>query len=190
MKIRHPADAVSFSRALLVFAWIYCHAHQNIWAVVVVVVIVLSDVIDGPIARRTGTAGPRGAVVDVACDVFVILAAMLAAGATDPLCLVAAAAMVANLLSWVLCNLTACRAGYTRIGRYNGAACYVFLVVVTLLPHLAAVGLAEPERVERLVLALLLFVLGASLVENVAQSLRSGINGGAGQPGMANENHR
>jgi phosphatidylglycerophosphate synthase len=87
VKIRHPADAVSFSRALLVFAWIYCHAHQNIWAVVVVVVIVLSDVIDGPIARRTGTAGPRGAAVDVACDVFVILASTLAAGATDPLCL-------------------------------------------------------------------------------------------------------
>jgi phosphatidylglycerophosphate synthase len=176
--LRHrPADAVSFSRTLLVVAWIRCQAEHSIWALVVVTLIVLSDVIDGPIARRTGTAGPRGALIDVVCDILVILAAMIAAGTTDPLCLVAAAAMVTNLLSWAVCNLTSGGLGYTRIGRYNGAACYLFLVVLTALPHLGAAGLAEPATVEQVALMILLAVLAASLGENVALALLSGRSG-------------
>lgn len=72
----HPAlarlpHALSFARVVLVLAIYYAAAQQDrpLFAVLVLLA-VLTDILDGPLARSTGTANRFGANVDSAADLF------------------------------------------------------------------------------------------------------------------------
>ena len=108
------ADAISFSRLALLVPLVRFERTESPWTVAVLAAIVLSDLIDGPIARRLGTAGSRGASIDAACDVLVVMSAAIAAGLSD------ARYMSLAFLSYGAFSLLIRRFAYTRLGRYDG----------------------------------------------------------------------
>lgn len=160
------ANFVSISRLGLLGLWIYCYASGSAWTLPVMVIIVLTDLADGAIARRLKTAGPLGAKLDVACDVAVCFVGALIAGLSEPLFLAVAGMMAINLLSWLMLCSTAGRRGYTRFGRYNGSACYSLLIVVSAAPWTTLLGTTGQSMIKLVALCTVAAVLGLSTVEN------------------------
>ncbi|HEY3878692.1 MAG TPA: CDP-alcohol phosphatidyltransferase family protein [Trebonia sp.] len=111
----HPADWVTLTRMLLIAGVTALVADSfsrpvSIPALVTLSAVALAlDAVDGPVARRTGTATPLGARIDGEADAFLIL--------------VLSVAVSQDYGGWVLAV---------------GAARYVFLLAGWLIPWLAA----------------------------------------------------
>jgi phosphatidylglycerophosphate synthase len=111
----HPADWVTLTRMLLIAGVTALVADSfsrpvSIPALVTLSAVALAlDAVDGPVARRTGTATPLGARIDGEADAFLIL--------------VLSVAVSQDYGGWVLAI---------------GAARYVFLLAGWLIPWLAA----------------------------------------------------
>lgn len=106
-----PADAVTSSRVVLLGGVVALVAQKGPpWPLVVLAAIALAlDLVDGSVARRTGTASARGARYDMEVDAFVLV--------------VLAVHVAADLGAWVL---------------LVGAARYVFWAASVPWPWLAA----------------------------------------------------
>jgi CDP-diacylglycerol--glycerol-3-phosphate 3-phosphatidyltransferase len=77
------ADAVSLLRALAAIPIVWAIAvHDQPIAFTLFVLAALSDAIDGWLARRGGTLGPRGAFLDPLADKILVLASLVALAAT------------------------------------------------------------------------------------------------------------
>ncbi len=165
---RWAADAVSLSRLVLLFPLVWCEITASPWALAVLAVIVVSDLIDGPIARRLGTAGSRGAFIDAACDVAVVMSAAIAVGASDARYAGLAAVMALAFLSYAGFSLILRRFAYTRLGRYDGAVCFGVVALAGVKALLAAIGVSVPAAAEWIVLGLSAAFLAVSAVENIS----------------------
>jgi phosphatidylglycerophosphate synthase len=83
-----PADRVTTTRAALggvCLAIVVASAVSELsvrswWMLVPAVVALLLDAVDGPVARATGTAGPRGARFDMEVDAAIVLVLSIAVG--------------------------------------------------------------------------------------------------------------
>jgi phosphatidylglycerophosphate synthase len=128
---------------------------------------VASDLIDGPIARRLGTAGSRGALLDAACDVLVVMSAAVAAGLSDARYAGLAAIMALTFLSYAAFSLIIGRFAYTRLGRYDGVVSYGVIAMAIAKAPLAAIGVAVPAAAEWIVLSFSALFLAVSTAENV-----------------------
>jgi phosphatidylglycerophosphate synthase len=127
-------------------------------------VIVASDILDGRLARKLGTANARGAAIDTLCDFAALAAAMIVLGAGDRRMILVLMLMLAAFGSWVVSSFIIGPMCYSRIGKYNGAACYALAVVGSARPFLSAI----PQLLlEWAVLAAAVAVLSASTVENL-----------------------
>ncbi|MGE5623836.1 MAG: CDP-alcohol phosphatidyltransferase family protein [Methanocella sp.] len=165
---RWTADAVSLSRLALLGPWIWCTVTGNAWGLWVWTAIVASDLADGLLARRFATDGRRGALLDPTCDALVVIGAALTLGLSDGRYLGLSGLMAVAFLSWGASSLVGGRLAYTRLGRYNGALCYLSVLVASARPWLLARGAVVPSGVERALLALVAVCLGVSTVENLA----------------------
>ncbi len=170
---RHIANAISLSRLALFVPWSLLRVAHSVWALPVMAVIVATDLLDGPIARRMKTAGPFGGALDAACDAAVSIAAAIVIGLWDVRFLAAAALMGFNALSWLLYRSFTGGKTYTRLGRYNGAACYALIALEgagqladPLFPQAAAIAVTAG-------LAIAGTLLAVSSVENIAALFRS-----------------
>jgi cardiolipin synthase len=74
------ANMVSFARLLGVplFLWLFLGAHQDGWAVTVLVLGGLSDWVDGYLARRLNQVSQLGVIMDPLADRLYILATLIA----------------------------------------------------------------------------------------------------------------
>ncbi len=77
-------NLISFARLLLlpVFLWVYLSGHY-LAGVVILVVVGVSDFLDGFIARATGQVSVLGKLLDPLADRLVIIAVLVAFGAKD-----------------------------------------------------------------------------------------------------------
>ncbi len=167
---RWLADVVSFSRVVLLVPFLWWESRGSIWALPVLAAIVVSDLLDGWIARRLGTAGSVGALIDAACDVVVLMAAAVVLGLSDPRYIAAAGLMAITFGSYTVFSLVIGRFAYTRLGRYDGILCYVLAGVACGHPLLPSAGAAA--AVEWTVLGVTAAVLAASTGENLAGAVR------------------
>lgn len=78
-----PADLVSGVRLVAAPA-LPALAGRPAAFLAVAAVCAVSDLADGPVARRTGTAGPRGALVDSVADAVLLAALVIAAVVAEP----------------------------------------------------------------------------------------------------------
>ncbi|MBN2049617.1 MAG: CDP-alcohol phosphatidyltransferase family protein [Spirochaetales bacterium] len=129
---RHPADALSLSRLFLIVPWILSHLAGSLWALPVMAAIILTDIVDGPVARKTGTACPQGALLDASCDTMVLFTASVAAGLSETRYLGLAVLMVLSFSSWAGYSYITQGQTYTRLGRYNGTLGYILLVIISI----------------------------------------------------------
>jgi CDP-diacylglycerol--glycerol-3-phosphate 3-phosphatidyltransferase len=165
---RWAADAVSLSRVVLLVPLVRLMVLGSPWAMVVLSLIVASDLADGRIARRLGTAGSRGALIDASCDVLVVMSAAIAAGLSDARYAALAAVMAMAFLSYGAFSLLIGRFAYTRLGRYDGVVSYGVIAVTGAKPLFALIGFAVPAAAEWIVLSLSTLFLAVSTAENVA----------------------
>lgn len=132
------ANLVSLSRILLVpFAIATGSSDRGLTCLAIVLAICVSDILDGVVARATGTAGPIGAAFDVVADgvaVFALQGALVARGHWPPHVLATSAGAYAVFLICARRNRQVVR---KPIGRYLGAAVMVGLLVHTGLTVLA-----------------------------------------------------
>lgn len=167
----------------LPFAWLIERASQA--SALLLALAIASDLLDGPLARRRGTASARGRLFDHGADFAFVCAGLLAAaerGAVPGLLPVAVSAAFAQ---YVLDSRLAHGARVlrpNRLGRWNGVLYFAPLVGVCLM-DLGLAGLAPAVHA----LGWLLVVTSAlSSVERLL-SLRVGRGApaapGAGTPG-------
>ncbi len=162
------ADAVSLSRVVLLVPLGWFLIVGSPWALAVLAAIVASDLLDGPIARRLGTAGSRGALIDASSDVLVVMSASIAAGLMDARYMALAAVMSMAFLSYGAFSLIIGRFAYTRVGRYDGVVSYSVIAVASAKSLLAMIGVSVPPAAEWVFLCLSALFLTISAVENVA----------------------
>ena len=98
--------------------------------------IVMSNLVDGRLARKLGTVGSRGALIDSGCDAAVVLCAMITLGLNDPRYLAMAGLAAMAFISYGVYSMAVRRFGHTQLGRYDGVMCHVLLVVARLRPWL------------------------------------------------------
>ncbi len=165
---RWAADAVSLSRVALLVPLVRFMLLGSPWALGVLVAIVASDLIDGPIARRLGTAGSTGALIDASCDVLVVMSAAISAGLSDARYAGLAAVMAMAFLSYGAFSLLIGRFAYTRLGRYDGVVSFAVIAVAGAKPLFAPIGFALPSAAVWIVLCLSALFLAISTAENVA----------------------
>lgn len=169
---RHAANLVTVSRLVLLIPWIIFYNNSCFWMVPVMFVIILSDLIDGRIARLLETASPQGGLLDAVCDFIVVLVAMLVMGIADPFCLAVAVVIVLSLFTWVLrCFIENCLS-YSRFGRYNGAACYAFMTIVGFISLYFRAHPWYVTILETVLFIFLITLLVMSCIENCIAVLR------------------
>lgn len=161
------ADGVSLSRLLFLAPWVWLYGAGSGWALAVMAAIVATDVADGPLARRLRTAGPRGRLLDAGCDAAVVVVAALVVGLKDTRFLLLSGIAVACFASWGACSIRDGFACYTRLGRYDGAACYVLILLVSAGPLFPA-GLGLRRMAGWLAVSGVGLLLAVSTVENLA----------------------
>ncbi len=161
------ADAVSLSRVALLVPLVLLLIHGSPWALVVLSAIVASDLLDGRIARRLGTAGSRGALIDASCDFLVVMSAVTASGVSDSRYLGLAAIMLLAFLSYGAFSLTLGRFAYTQLGRYDGVVSYSVVAAACAKPLLTPTASATTVA-EWIFLGSAALFLAVSTAENVA----------------------
>ncbi len=164
---RHLANLMSISRLVLFVPWIFYQIAGNAWALPLMAAMVLTDLMDGWVARKLKIASPFGSAIDAACDALVCFSAALIQGLLDPCFFIPAALMVVNLLSWILCSSARGTCMYTRLGRYNGAACYGLALMMSASSPLVGLVPAAMTGITWVFLCSVVVILTISTGENV-----------------------
>lgn len=161
-RIATGANLVSVARVLLVpIATATVYANNHAGYLLCVLAICASDVLDGIIARATGTAGPLGALVDVVADgvaVFALQIVLLLQGHW-PLHVLASSATAYAL--FLVCARRDRAVRRRPFGRYAGAAVMGLLALPAVL-DLIAPGLWEHAN-QLIALPVSLYAAGAAV---------------------------
>ena len=170
---RRLADAVSLSRLLFFPLWAVLACRGSRWAAPTMVLIVLTDLIDGPIARHMGTAGACGQRLDTLCDLLVVAGAAVVLGLRDWRLLSLAVLTAACFSFWALHCMRTKGFAYSRLGRYDGAACYLLILFRSTEPWFTPPALRVYEFLLWSVITATALLLVVSGVENMGAILRA-----------------
>lgn len=128
------ADALSASRLLLAVLMPWLLVGGGVAPVVAWGLAAVSDYVDGPLARRAGTAGARGAVLDNLADIAFVLAGLATAVALGLVPWIVPASIALSAGAYAIASLRARRGAprlaRSRIGHAGGVMNYVCLGVV------------------------------------------------------------
>ncbi|MCZ6828628.1 MAG: CDP-alcohol phosphatidyltransferase family protein [Gammaproteobacteria bacterium] len=134
MKRLTTADGLSLLRVLVALpsAW-YVMQAQWLFASILIALAMLSDLLDGPLARRMGNASVAGGLLDHSCDaLFVssVLAALAISGIVPPLLPIL---VILSFGQYVLDSraLSGALLRTSVLGRSNGIAYFVMLGACT-----------------------------------------------------------
>jgi cardiolipin synthase len=144
-------------------------------ALVVFVAAVLTDFLDGPVARRFGKASPLGGVLDHATDAAFVTAGNGALGCTGQVPQILPWLIAAAFLQYLVDSRVAAGSSLRSsvLGRWNGVAYFVVLGVPVVRDGL---GLVWPGA---LLVTAIGWALVASTLLSMAQRLRAGWGPGA-----------
>jgi len=126
------ANALTVARLLLAVPFALCmaaaDARHAAWAAVILTAAIVSDLADGALARRLGTASAAGRLLDHTVDVLFVTTGLVAAAARGAFpwilpVLVAAAFAQYAIDSYVVARARELRP--SRLGRYNGILYFV-----------------------------------------------------------------
>ena len=159
--------AWAFSRASSVSAWLL---------VVLVLAAIVSDYIDGIVARRTGTSSPRGMLFDHTTDCLFVTSGLAGASLAGLVPTVLPVLIVIAFSQYVLDSYFLHRQRQLRmsyLGRWNGILYFAPLVMIAIAA-LHVPGLSETARVLVRPFAVLLAVSTVvSIVDRAVAPLRT-----------------
>lgn len=158
--------AWAFARADSVSAW---------WLVLLVAVAMVSDYVDGSVARRTGTASPRGMLFDHTTDCLFVTSGLAGASMAGLVPMILPVLVVIAFTQYVLDSYFLHRQRQLRmsqLGRWNGILYFAPLVMIAIAAlHLP--GLSELARALTQPFAVLLAVSTvASIIDRAVAPLR------------------
>jgi phosphatidylglycerophosphate synthase len=165
------ANALTAVRLLLVVPFAYLRisgdVHAAVLAAIAMIVAIVTDLVDGPVARRTGTVSPLGGTLDHTSDFLFVTCGLFATafrGAVTWLlpALITAAFTQYFVDAYWIHRRRALRG--SRLGRYNGILYFVPLCVDILI----CLGWSALQPV----LTLIAWALVFSTLVSMAQRLR------------------
>lgn len=134
------ANALTAVRLLLVFPFAILMARgdprSGVFAALVIVVAIATDLLDGPVARRTGTVSSLGRTFDHTADFLFVTSGLFAGAARGVFPWILPAVVVAAFAQYVLDSYWLHRQSGLRrsqLGRYNGILYFVPLCGAILL---------------------------------------------------------
>jgi phosphatidylglycerophosphate synthase len=147
------AHAITSVRLLAVApaAWAFSRAHGvSAWLLVMLVAAaIISDYVDGIVARRTGTASPRGMLFDHTTDFLFVTSGLGGASVAGLVPLVLPVLIVVAFSQYVLDSYLLHRQRQLRmsyLGRWNGILYFAPLAMIAIA-SLHVPGLSELARV-------------------------------------------
>jgi len=173
------AHAITFVRLLAVApaAWAFSRADTvAAWLLVMLVAVAIaSDCTDGIVARRTGTASPRGMLFDHTTDCLFVTSGLAGASRASVIPMILPVLVVVAFTQYVLDSYFLHRQRQLRmsyLGRWNGILYFAPLVMIAIASlHLP--GLSELARVLVRPCAVLLAVSTVvSIVDRAVAPLR------------------
>ena len=160
------------TRLPLLAVWALWFQRSSGWAAAAAAMIILTDLLDGAVARRLGTASRRGAVIDAACDSIVAVVGCVAIAQHDPRYYALLGSIGASLSSWTGHSILCGRLVYSPIGKCNGGACFAAILCASTAPILVVRAPGLGAAVETTILAAAIALLLASTYVNVAGIVR------------------
>ena len=100
-------------------------------ACLLLVLAIISDLADGPVARSAGQDSPAGGLLDHGCDALYVVTGLLALGSVSLVPILLPVLVALAFIQYVL-DSSALQGHYLRtnkLGRYNGIAYFVLLAV-------------------------------------------------------------
>ena len=165
------ANGLTALRFVLTFPIVSAIGHGNtIAAIALMAVAVWSDAADGAVARRTGTASPRGALWDVGADTTLVLAVqarLCVTGEWPPYLL---AMSVCSILTFLLLSAEARSVTKNSIGRYTGG---VLMGAICLHLLLVAAAPDSCRTAMKIGGPLVGTYIAVSILENFQRSFRA-----------------
>jgi phosphatidylglycerophosphate synthase len=166
------ANLFTAVRVLLAWPFVLCmvppDARHAAWAAVILAAAIASDVVDGAIARRLGSASAAGRLFDHTADVTFVMSGLVAGAARGAFPWVLPALVGAAFAQYVIDSYVIDRARAlrpSRLGRYNGILYFVPLggdILVRLGGHAL-----------RPLLVAIVWLLVASTVLSMGERLRA-----------------
>lgn len=160
------ANMISLSRLAIIVPWALCIGPRPLLAFLFICIVIATDLLDGPLARRLATTSELGASIDAYSDVAVCLTAMIILGVGDPRYFIVACAMIAAFASWILYRGLYGSSSFTRLGKYNGSLCYGLAVFASLGAWLERRGLLDLRCIATFLIGGVAIYLAASICEN------------------------
>ena len=146
------ANALSLSRLLLAlpFGWLMLRtdAGSALWAAAIFCLAIVTDLLDGPLARRRGTVSKLGGALDHGADFVFVSAGLLALAWRGAIPWLLPSLVALAFAQYVIDSLWIDRRPELRmsaIGRYNGIF-YFVPVGVDIGVRLGLAALATPNR--------------------------------------------
>jgi CDP-diacylglycerol--glycerol-3-phosphate 3-phosphatidyltransferase len=129
-----PADMISISRVLLLPALLYAEIKVlPLLSLVVIIIVIATDVLDGRVARACGTACSMGAILDMTADFAVVFITYMTLWLEKQM---NAGPVVMVIVSFTVYASSLCisnKIAPNRLGKYAGASCYTGILVFFIL---------------------------------------------------------
>jgi phosphatidylglycerophosphate synthase len=162
-RIFSTADLISISRIVLIpLLWIAEVFSQRYVSLFLFSAMILSDLLDGVVARMYYETDPRGSIVDLVADFIVVIFIFAYLFASGEMSLYPLVTAIVSCSAYSLCSRVKTRIVYGRIGKFSGTICYagiasyfaarlismdaatiVALYIGIFIPCFLAVGLIE-----------------------------------------------
>jgi phosphatidylglycerophosphate synthase len=147
MRKLSAADGLSLFRVVAAAPCAWCLL-QGLWlpANTLIALAILSDLLDGPLARHRGTASAAGGLLDHSCDALFVSCALGALAARGHIPVLLPVLVILSFSQYVLDSraLSGSHLRTSFIGRSNGIAYFVLLGACTF-PRLLAPDLIPPD---------------------------------------------
>lgn len=126
------ANALTAARLLLAVPFALCMAapdgRRAAWAAVILAAAIVSDLVDGALARRLGSASASGRLFDHSADVIFVTSGLVAAAQRGALPFLLPVLVASAFAQYVVDSYLVVRAlelRPSRLGRYNGIGYFV-----------------------------------------------------------------
>ena len=105
---------------------------------------ILSDLLDGPIARKKGQESSTGALIDHSCDAFLVAVLLFVLTITHEIPLLLPVLVILSFLQYVFDSkaLTGQRLRTSFLGRFNGI-CYFVLVSLCIFTEALEINIPD-----------------------------------------------
>ena len=105
---------------------------------------ILSDLLDGPIARKKGQESSTGALIDHSCDAFLVAVLLFVLNITHEIPLLLPVLVILSFLQYVFDSkaLTGQRLRTSFLGRFNGI-CYFVLVSLCIFTEALEINIPD-----------------------------------------------